>query len=150
MIRLSSIHDSFIFAATWLIFYCTNQLSCTGKKGFGGFLHYVNASVEVLLGTNIQSLVLFVIITLAISLKLVSLRKWKKSGQNSKSWLQAKINYYNSVILLYFPWRSGIHRFKSRPLDNRNKHLTTKCYTIKGARLEGSLFQLPYSEAGSQ
>ena len=63
------------------------------KKGFGSFLHYVNASVEVLLGTNIQSLVLFVIITLAISLKLVSLTEWKKSGQNSKSWLQEKINY---------------------------------------------------------
>ena len=64
------------------------------KKGFGSFLHYVNASVEVLLGTNIQSPVLFVIITLAISLKLVYfLDKMKKSGQNSKSWLQAKINY---------------------------------------------------------
>ena len=49
------------------------------KKGFGSFLHYVNASVEVLLGTNIQSPVLFVIITLAISLKPVYfLDKMKK------------------------------------------------------------------------
>lgn len=49
------------------------------KKGFGSFLHYINASVEVLLGTNIQSPVLFVIITLAISLKLVYfLDKMKK------------------------------------------------------------------------
>ena len=73
MIRLSSSHDSFIFCG-----YLTNVLShkpviTHRKKGFGSFLHYVNASVEVLLGTNIQSLVLFVIITLAISLKLVSL-----------------------------------------------------------------------------
>ena len=105
--NISVSHRTFLFSrryVTYLFPYVQFPSLCS-------FLHYLNASAEVFLGTNIQSLVLFVIITLAISLKLVSLIKWKKSGQNSKSWLQAKINYYNSMILLYFPRRSCIHRF---------------------------------------